>query len=175
MTAVSVSSLATILVTATGVGLIAAPSVVDTPTWLIWNVSASAPIGLYAVQTADTLFVEDWVLVEPPTRIRAWLTERDYLGPNVPLVKRVAALQGQTVCRIGQLITIDGIAIAPVRDRDGQGHPLLAWEGCHSLLETQVFLMTWDEPNSLDGRYFGPTARSAVVGRLTPVWTVEAP
>lgn len=175
MTVSSLSSLATLLVTATGVGLLAAPGIIDTPTRLIWNVSASAPIGLYALHRDSALAVGDWVLVMPPARLQLWLTERSYLAPNVPLVKRVAALSGQTVCRRDRLITIDGVAIAPARANDRDSRPLPVWQGCQLLAETQAFLMTWDEPDSLDGRYFGPLARTAIFARLTPVLTTQAP
>ena len=33
--------------------------------------------------------------------------------------------------------------------------------------------MNWDEPQSLDSRYFGPFPLSAIVGRAEPVWTFE--
>ena len=35
--------------------------------------------------------------------------------------------------------------------------------------------MNWDEPDSLDGRYFGPTPRSALLGRARPLWTGDEP
>jgi type IV secretory pathway protease TraF len=34
--------------------------------------------------------------------------------------------------------------------------------------------MNWDEPDSLDGRYFGPLPRSAVIARAIPILTDEA-
>ncbi len=34
--------------------------------------------------------------------------------------------------------------------------------------------MNWDELDSLDGRYFGPLPRNAVIARAMPVWTDEA-
>jgi type IV secretory pathway protease TraF len=33
--------------------------------------------------------------------------------------------------------------------------------------------MNWDEPDSLDGRYFGPISAAAIVGRARPIWTFE--
>jgi type IV secretory pathway protease TraF len=35
--------------------------------------------------------------------------------------------------------------------------------------------MNWNEPASLDGRYFGPLPRSAIVGRAAPLWTFAEP
>jgi type IV secretory pathway protease TraF len=37
----------------------------------------------------------------------------------------------------------------------------------------EVFLMNWDEPASLDSRYFGPIPLSAILGRAEPLWTFE--
>jgi type IV secretory pathway protease TraF len=33
--------------------------------------------------------------------------------------------------------------------------------------------MNWDEPPSLDGRYFGPIPLNAIVGRVALLWTFE--
>jgi type IV secretory pathway protease TraF len=33
--------------------------------------------------------------------------------------------------------------------------------------------MNWDEPASLDGRYFGPIPLHAIVGRAAPLWIFE--
>ncbi len=175
MMAIRPSAVATIVLAATGVGLIATPSVIDRPTRFIWNASASVPIGLYLVQPADSFNVDDLVMVVPPEHFRAWLTGRGYLADNVPLIKRIAALHGQTVCRNDRLITIDGVAMAPARDHDRQGRSLPIWSGCQTLDHNDVFLLNWDAPDSLDGRYFGLTERAAITGRLTPLWTPEQP
>jgi len=41
------------------------------------------------------------------------------------------------------------------------------------IAQGEVFLMNWDEPASLDGRYFGPIPLHAIVGRAKAVWTFE--
>jgi len=79
---------------------------------LIWNASASVPIGLYAVHPADTLHVGELLVVAPPEPLAIFLDQRHYLPKGVPLLKRVAALPGQTVCRTGQTIFVDGAAMA---------------------------------------------------------------
>ena len=35
--------------------------------------------------------------------------------------------------------------------------------------------MNWDEPASLDGRYFGPIPLRAITGRAKPLWTFDKP
>jgi conjugative transfer signal peptidase TraF len=140
---------------------------------LVWNASGSVPIGLYSVRPADHLAVPDLVVALPPDPLAGFLAERSYLPRGVPLIKRVLALPGQTVCRNDLTITVNGIDVGTARQRDHRGRRLPVWGGCRLIEDGEVFLMNWDEPASLDGRYFGPISRSAIVGRAHPVWTFE--
>ena len=79
---------------------------------LIWNASASAPIGLYAVASDDDLAVGDLVVVDPPKSLAIYLDERGYLPEGVPLLKQIAALPGQRVCRDGAAVAVDDIPLA---------------------------------------------------------------
>jgi type IV secretory pathway protease TraF len=58
-------------------------------------------------------------------------------------------------------------------ERDRSGRPLPDWQGCRVIATGDVFLMNWDVPDSLDGRYFGPIPVSSVIGRAVPLWTDE--
>jgi conjugative transfer signal peptidase TraF len=140
----------------------------------IWNLTPSVPLGLYSVQLPDRLHVATLVVAVPPEPLATTLAEGGYLPRGVPLLKRIFAIPGQTVCRIGTRITVDGIAATPARERDQCGRPLPVWQGCRVIAADELFLMNWDEPDSLDGRYFGPLPRSAVVARAMPIWTDEA-
>ena len=73
---------------------------------LIWNASASVPIGLYAVDPTGALHVTELVVVRPPEALASFLDERRYLPTGVPMLKRILALPGQTVCRTDRAITI---------------------------------------------------------------------
>jgi conjugative transfer signal peptidase TraF len=139
----------------------------------IWNASASVPIGLYAVHPARTLSITELVVVQPPQDLAQFLADRHYLPKGVPMLKRVLALPGQTVCRNARTITVDGIAMGEALDRDSQGRPLPVWQGCQRVADGQVFLMNWQSEDSLDGRYFGPLSRTTIVGRADPLWTQE--
>lgn len=140
---------------------------------LIWNASASVPIGLYAVQPTRTLHVTELVVVRPPEPLASFLAERGYLPKGVPLLKRILALPGQAVCRIDRSITVDGIAMGKALDRDRRGRALPVWQGCRTIAEGEVFLMNWQSEDSLDSRYFGPLPIAAIVGRAEPLWTDE--
>jgi type IV secretory pathway protease TraF len=90
----------------------------------------------------------------------------------VPLLKYVLALPGQTVCRSGGTITVDGAAMGVALDRDHLGRPLPVWQGCRVVAAGEVFLMN-RPADSLDGRYFGPLPATTFVGQADPIRTDE--
>lgn len=140
---------------------------------LVWNASESVPIGLYEVQPAGRLIVTELVVAFPPDPLAAFLAQRRYLPRGVPLIKRILALPGQTVCRKGLTVSVDGIDMGQARERDHLGRPLPIWQGCQIVAKGDVFLMNWDEPASLDSRYFGPIPAASIFGRAEPLWTYE--
>lgn len=152
---------------------IAATSVADMPMKLLWNVTASAPVGLYTIEPADRLAVPELVAVMPPEPLAGFMVARGYVGRGVPLLKRVVGLPGQRVCRTGRTVTVDGVAMGDALDRDRIGRGLPVWQGCRVIADGQLFLMNIDARDSLDGRYFGPFPASAVIGRALPLWTDE--
>ena len=140
---------------------------------LIWNASASVPIGLYAIRPAGALHVTELVVVRPPAALASFLDQRRYLPKGVPMLKRILALPGQTACRSNRTITVDGIAMGEALDHDRNGRALPTWEGCRVVGGDEVFLMNWQSEDSFDGRYFGPLPASTIVGRADPLWTRE--
>jgi len=140
---------------------------------LIWNASESVPIGLYSVRRTGKLVVSDLVVAFPPEPLASFLARGAYLPLGLPLIKRIVALTGQHVCRDQLRITVDGTDMGMARDRDHRGASLPVWQGCRTLTEGEVFLMNWDEPSSLDSRYFGPIPVTAIVGRAKPLWTID--
>jgi conjugative transfer signal peptidase TraF len=149
---------------------IGGPSVVRYSPKLVWNASASVPIGLYTVSRPHTLHVGDIAVVTPPEPLATMLDARRSLPRGVPLIKPVAALAGQIVCRRGPVVTVDGVAFGMALARDHRGRPLPVWDGCRLLGPRDVFLMNPGAPDSFDGRYFGVLPLCAVIGRATPLW-----
>lgn len=163
----AVMALAVLAIAALG-----ASALLQTRPRLVWNLSASAPIGLYwTASAAHPLARGDFVLAHPPDDARALAAERGYLPSHVPLVKRVAALPGDEICASGSTVLINGRQVAERLARDGQGRPLPGWEGCRTLDDREVFLLMEGLSGSFDGRYFGPTAITAILGKLVPLWT----
>jgi conjugative transfer signal peptidase TraF len=137
----------------------------------VWNASGSVPVGLYRLQPTGDLSVTQLVAVQPPEPLATFLADQRYLPRGVPMLKRVLALPGQTVCRGGFAITVDNVAAGEARNRDSRGRPLPVWQGCRVVADGEVFLMNWQSADSLDGRYFGVLPTTAIIGRAKPLWT----
>jgi len=140
----------------------------------IWNMTASVPTGLYLIRGTASLHVGERVAIDPPPELRRLLAKRHYLPVGIPLLKRIAAVRGQRVCRFAHGVTIDGNFVGAARSRDRLGRPLPAWFGCHKLLSGELFVMNPAAPDSFDGRYFGMLRMAQVIGRAVPIWTDEA-
>ena len=136
---------------------------------LVWNLSASVPIGLYVID-ARLPRLGDYVLVRLPPPVAELAGERGYLPTGVSLLKKVSAAQNDRVCRIGQQIFMNGIAIARAAATDLRGRPMPVWTGCQQLEAGDVFLLGGG-PDSFDSRYFGPVPSGDVTGRATPLAT----
>ena len=138
---------------------------------LVWNASASVPVGFYAVRDLTALERGVLVAVKPPGPLAAFLDRRGYLPSGSALIKRIAALPGQQVCRTDRSVTIDGVVVGTAQWRDHAGRSLPVWHGCRTIAADEVFLMNVGVDDSLDGRYFGPTLVRSIIGRAVSVWT----
>lgn len=162
-----------VITTCFAVLAISGPSLVHVASKLVWNASASTPIGLYRILPAGRLEVTDLLAVDPPEPLASFLADGGYLPRGVLLMKRVVGLPGQEVCRDRVAITVDGIAMGTALERDRLGRHLPIWRGCRRIASGEVFLMNWDVRDSLDGRYFGPIDAGSIIGRAEPLWTDE--
>lgn len=162
-----------IAVTAAGGAVVLASAMFPPAPRLVWNTSASAPIGLYAVSPGGLAEPGDMVIARVPAPFRRLAATRRYLPMNIPLVKRVAAAAGDEVCAFGREIFVNGRWIAERRVADRAGRPMPIWSGCVRLRGRQLFLLM-DAPASFDGRYFGVTEGVDVVGRAQLLWAKPA-
>lgn len=138
--------------------------------WLVWNASASAPVGLYAVGDGAALARGDMVIARVPEEYRMFAARRRYLPANVPLVKSVAAISGDEVCAAGARVRVNGRLVVRRLDRDGAGRPMPWWSGCTELGTGEVFLLMTDSRASFDGRYFGVSEAGDIVGKARLIW-----
>jgi len=137
---------------------------------LVWNASASAPVGLYRVAPGAPVARGDMVIARPPGSVRALAARRRYVPADVPLVKRVAGAPGDRICAVAAAITVNGQPVVTRRSHDRFGRPLPWWTGCRTLRDGALFLLMAETPDSFDGRYFGPTSPSDVIGKATLLW-----
>ena len=136
-----------------------------------YNTSQSAPIGWYAVVPQRDVPVGAFALASLPTGAATLADERGYLPKNVPILKRVVAGNGQSICTQDDQIDVDGVTVARSLSRDSEGRSLAAWTGCRRLSADELFLLNSQSAASFDSRYFGPISRSNVIGRAIPLWT----
>jgi type IV secretory pathway protease TraF len=138
---------------------------------LVWNASASSPIGLYRIGSARGVRPGEMALAWPPSAARALGAERHYLPRNVPLVKHVAAAAGDTVCAIGEAVSVNGRRVALRRRADPAGRAMpWWWSGCQRLRGGDLLLLSPGEPLAFDGRYFGISRGDDVLGRASLLW-----
>ncbi|MGE5564457.1 MAG: S26 family signal peptidase [Bacillota bacterium] len=137
---------------------------------LVWNASASSPVGLYAVVRTRELRVGDMAVAWAPDGARRLAAARRYLPLDVPLVKRVSAAAGARVCGAGSSVLINGRLAARRRVRDRLGRPMPWWPGCRILRPGEFFLLSPRTPDAFDGRYFGITSSNQIVGKASLLW-----
>jgi len=157
------------LVAATGLGALMAlfGLMFDPQDRLIWNRTGSAPEGLY--WRSDEPFSRGkWVAVSAASAHAKWAEAHGYVGRNWPLLKEIAAGPGDTVCRTGAVIYINGTARSWAKTHDVSGSKMPSWEGCERLGPNRFFLLS-PHPASLNGRYFGIISGADLDGVIHPI------
>lgn len=129
----------------------------------VWNVTPSAPAGLYRIERG-AWNAGDRVAVLLSPDLAADLDKRGVLRSGKLLIKRVTAASGDTVCRLHDELSVNGGVVARAKVRSSDGALLPVWYGCVTLNDEEVFLLG-DTPSSYEGRYFGITAANDVLGR----------
>ena len=135
-------------------GVLVLTAVVSTR-WVRLNVSPSSRLGLYRLTAVPTPLARGTLVVLPvPPEVGAWHSRW------VPLLKPVAAIEGDLVCTEEDGLWIEGQAFGPIYPEAG-GAPLPRLRGCVRVPAGAVFLAS-PAPRSLDGRYFGMTPVSTI-------------
>lgn len=161
----------TMLATALALVAVVSPAVTAIAPRLLYNPSASAPRGWYAVRPAPSIRAGDLLLAALPPAASEFAAARGYLPRGLPVIKRAAAKAGDCVCALGSALSINGTRVVTALAADGAGRELRAWIGCRMLTADEVFLLGDGSLASFDSRYFGPVSRAAVLGVVVPLWT----
>lgn len=125
---------------------------------LVWNYTPSMPLGLYRIEDRQWS-VGERVAVMPSGKLADILAETGALKAGRVLLKRVAAVEGDRVCRADVAITIN----SEYRATAQQDVLLPTWTGCSLLQAGEVFLLG-EADNSFDGRYFGVSSAADIIG-----------
>jgi conjugative transfer signal peptidase TraF len=137
----------------------------------LWNRTQSAPKGLYW-RGDGALETGDWAIVSARAPAAVWTAEHGFLAPEWPLIKRVAGVPGDEICREDERVFINGALAAVALRTDFTGRKLPSWSGCKRLEDGEFFLLN-DHPRSLDGRYFGATKAEDIGGKARLLWSVK--
>jgi len=134
----------------------------------LWNATPSEPIGLYVRSRAkpETGTV---IAFRAPAGAFPYADARMGYLRRIPILKAVAAGEGDRVCTAGGVLTINNLWRGPVQSFDSRGVALPAWRGCRALAPGEFFVFSAAVPNSFDSRYYGPVKRGAIVGVYRPL------
>lgn len=141
------------------------------------NLSPSQPLGLYR-EVAGAWHRADLVAACLPGHFVALALARGYVaaggacGTHTPVLKRVAAIAGDTV-EVADRVSVNGRVLAGTEllDRDGAGRPLVPARG-GTLGAGELWLVSTVVPTSIDSRYFGAVPVGNVRHRLEALWTL---
>jgi conjugative transfer signal peptidase TraF len=137
---------------------------------VLWNRTASEPTGLYIRTLARPAPGRIIAFHAPPLAFPYADARMGYLH-RVPILKAIAAGEGDVVCTQAGALSINGRWRAPVLARDPRGGLLPQWRGCRALGKGEYFVFSDRIPNSFDSRYYGPVKTSEIVGVFEPVAT----
>ena len=153
-------SLGAIGITALALSLNNAPKV-------ILNLTPSIRVGLY-LTSSEPVTHGAIVMLSPTSSAHRLVLVHAVTGAQRPMLKIVAAMVGDRVCRSGLMVSINGHNRVWARRTDHTGQRLPSWQRCHVLKVDELFVLGTHR-DSFDGRYFGPIARSDVTTRAFPL------
>ncbi len=133
---------------------------------VLLNSSPSVPTGLY-IRVDDPAALGSFVTVRAVDVAPGYASSRGFTDAGDRFIKRVAAMEGATVCAEGAVATVGALEV-PRQSHDSSGRVLPSWSGCHVLEENELFLMG-DTSDSFDSRYFGIVTVSDIEGVWRPL------
>lgn len=166
MQAPTLSSRAKVLILAgvlAGIGL----AVLRPQDLILYNPSDSIPKGFY-VRDRSELVRESIVTIRSIHAAPDYAAKRNFIDAGDRFLKRIKAMEGDTVCVEDSTVSVNGKPIAERAEVDAVGDPLPSWTGCATLNADQVFLLG-DHPGSFDGRYWGISEKADLVGPWHPL------
>lgn len=165
------SRLAVLAIAAASIAGVTVIQTLAPDTRLVWNRTASAPIGLYWID--DRLPLPNGrALVSGGSPAGKWIAAHGFLADGWPIIKRVRGVAGDEICRNGRRIYVNNALVAEAFEQANPAINLPMWSGCRMLRPGEFFLLN-DHPRSLDGRYFGVTQAEEIDGTAILLWEIS--
>jgi len=140
---------------------------------LLWNGTPSEPQGLY-VRSIATPAPGRIIAFRTPARAFPYADGRMGYLRRIPILKAVAAGEGDQVCARAGVLTINGARRGAILARDGEGSRLPIWRGCRALTPGEFFVFSDRIPNSFDSRYYGPVTQALILGVFQPLMVSDS-
>ncbi len=137
---------------------------------LVWNATASLPLGLYWKTLGPTSRRDDLVALRIPGPVQRLVHDRRYLPDDAWLVKPIAAAPGDTACIRDGTLFVNERPFGAVLTEDHKGRPLPHDDFCGVVPAGKVYLAS-AHPGSFDSRSFGPVSVSDLQSKVVPLWT----
>lgn len=136
--------------------------------FILYNPSTSVPRGFYVRASSEPLVVGTLVTVRARDVAQAYAQQRGFVDAGVRFLKRIAAVEGDLVCAVGDEVTINDELVVQRQREDTSARALPRWEECRALRAGEVFLLG-DTKDSFDGRYWGPVPVAMIEGVWRPL------
>lgn len=139
---------------------------------LLVNYTDSEPKGLYWLQLhSESPYRRGQIVAFPvPKPFRSLVAQGRWLAAGLPLMKGIAALEGDVVCTNERQASINGKWRGPIFNVDSAGQPLPEIRGCYTLAPGYFLPFSDAIKRSFDGRYLGPQPLSEILGEVHSVW-----
>lgn len=147
------------------------------PYSLVWNRTASIPLGVYLAKELRGSAIERGELGCFDYAAPDWARERHYFPDGFRLCKPVVGMPGDVIERDGATLRLrvqgaDAVTVGTYASTDSRGRPMPQDAlSTGAVPEGSLLLVAGAHANSLDSRYLGLIPARAVRLRLTPLLT----
>ena len=164
-----IQTLFVLCLSALGIVFLLAPFLIPTSLRLLYNPSESAAIGWYKIEYLNEPQRGDLVVAYLSPEAEQLASARGYLPRGIPVIKTVWATSGDKICIEDEMLLVSGQPLVRLLKSDRHGRSMPAWlDGCLTLPDNQVLLISDLTDDSFDSRYFGPLPEANIIGRA--VW-----
>lgn len=122
------------------------------------NTSASLPVGLY-IKTQKAIIKGSYVVFKPTAAQQPMVSR--YVQNNIPLMKRVSAMSGQTY------------QLPPASNIDSKGRSITCFPQKTGIVPAGYLVVIGNTKYSLDSRYLGFIPQSSIIDTITPFFVCD--